>query len=161
LKIKIRKPIKTDGKEIYNLVKDTKVLDLNSEYLYLLQSTYFSDTSAVAIDDGKVIGFVSAFIEPKKQTDLFIWQVAVDEKYRGKGVAKDIIEYLLEQQNDIQYINATISPSNTSSEKLFLKVSKSLQTNIELEKIYDVNDFNHAHEDEILYKIGPLEKEKK
>lgn len=161
MKIKIRKPIKADGKEIFNLVKDTKVLDVNSEYLYLLQCTYFSDTCAVAVDNGKVIGFVSAFIEPKDKSHFFIWQVAVNEEYRGKGIAKQIITYLLEQQKEIEYITATISPSNKASESLFLKLSKSLETNIELEKIYDVEDFNHAHEDEILYKIGPLQKEKK
>jgi L-2,4-diaminobutyric acid acetyltransferase len=36
----IREPEKNDAKQIYDLVKKSKVLDLNSHYLYLLQTTH-------------------------------------------------------------------------------------------------------------------------
>ena len=81
--ISIRYPRKNDASEIYNLVKNSKVLDLNSEYLYLLQSTHFIDTCSVAICDEEVVGFVSGYKLPNNQNTLFIWQVAVDEKFRG------------------------------------------------------------------------------
>ena len=163
MKIEIRKPQKMDAKSIFNLVKSTKVLDINSEYLYLLQSTHFDDTCAVATDGDTIVGFASGYIEPKDKSNLFIWQVGVNENYRGQGIAKKLIEFILEHNSnkEIEYIHTTISPSNKSSENLFLKLSKELGANITLEKMFDVNDFNHAHEDEVLYKIGPLHKEKK
>lgn len=91
-KIKLLKPNKSHTKEIIKLVKDTKVLDVNSEYLYYLQSIHFKDYCCVAIDEktNKVVGFVSGYLIPNENT-LFIWQVAVNSNYRGLGLAQKLI----------------------------------------------------------------------
>ncbi len=156
--ITIRKQELADAKEVYNLVRDTNILDVNSEYLYLLQSTYFRNTCVVAVENKNIIGFVSGFIDPNDSKTLFVWQVGVDEKYRGFGLAKKMIMEILSNniQKNIEYIQTTISPSNKSSESLFLKLCKELKANIVLEKLFDKSDFNNSHEDEILYKIGPF-----
>ena len=44
----IRETRKNDAKQIYDLVKK-KVLDLNSHYLYLLQTTHFKNSCSVAL----------------------------------------------------------------------------------------------------------------
>ena len=59
------KPLKENAKDIYNLIKRGGVLDLNSEYLYLLQCTHFSKTCSVATFENEIIGFVSGYLLPK------------------------------------------------------------------------------------------------
>lgn len=153
--IKLRVPTKDDAKEIYNLVKDTNVLDVNSEYLYLLQTTHFKEYCCVATMDDSVVGFTSGYLIPDQQDTLFIWQVAVDSKARGNGLAGKMIVELLQRESlkDVQTIHTTISPSNSSSKRLFEKLSKQYGVSFENETMFKINDFNNAHEDEVLYKI--------
>lgn len=160
--IKFRKPKKSDAKQIYNLVKSTKVLDVNSEYLYLLQSTHFSNTCCVAIENQQsnenVVGFVSGYVHPKYKDVYFLWQVGVDAKQKGKGLALKLIEEILnrDELSGIKYLYTTISPSNKASQRLFDKVAISLKTDIHSENYFEIEDFNVAHEEEVLYKIGPF-----
>lgn len=155
-----RKPVKKDAKKIYNLVKSTQVLDINSEYLYLLQSTHFSDTCNVAIANELVVGFVSGYIHPKYKGVYFLWQVGVDANLKGKGLAKKLILDILkrEELSHIKYLYTTISPSNKASKRVFEKVALELDCDIQSEKHFEIEDFNNAHEEEVLYKIGPFNK---
>lgn len=156
--ITLRKPKKSDAKQIFKLVDGTNVLDLNSEYLYLLQTTYFKDTCAVALVEDEVIGFVSGYIDPRDKNVLFIWQVGVNSKYRGRSVAKNLIIHILDSisTQGIKYIHTTISPSNSSSQRVFEKLANEFNADIQKESFFELEDFIDAHEEEILYKIGPL-----
>lgn len=156
-KIKLVKPKKSHTKEIIKLVKDTKVLDVNSEYLYYLQTIHFKDYCCVAIDEtkNKVIGFVSGYLIPNENS-LFIWQVAVDSNYRGLGLAQRLILKIAKRKecNKINYIKTTVSPSNSSSIRVFEKVAKELNTKIKKSKFLKMKDFENSHEDEPMYTIG-------
>ncbi|MGB5866781.1 MAG: diaminobutyrate acetyltransferase [Arcobacteraceae bacterium] len=160
MNIKFVKPNIENGKDIYTLVKNTQVLDLNSEYLYLLQSSHFSDYCCVALVEDKVLGFVSGYIDPKDSSVYFVWQVGVDESMRGQGLALKMIMDILQRDelSNINYVHTTISPSNKSSQRLFEKLADQLSVNIKDEIFFKVDDFNNAHEDEVLYKIGPIKK---
>src|SRR5699024_11825128 len=78
------KPTKDDGAEVWELIKHTGVLDLNSSYSYLMWCEIFSETSIVVEREGNTVGFISGFIHPDQPDTLFIWQVAVDASERGK-----------------------------------------------------------------------------
>src|SRR5699024_1993489 len=93
--IYFREPTDDDGKEMYRIVKESKVLDVNSSYSYLLWSKYFSKTSIIATCEDEVIGFVSGFLQPESPDTLFVWQVAVDQKFRGHGLATKLIKQLI------------------------------------------------------------------
>ena len=99
----IREPEKNDAKHIYDLVKKSKVLDLNSQYLYLLQSTHFKNSCSVALFENQIIGFVSGYYLPNENDTLFIWQVAVDENHRGKNLALNLIDNIVSRKN-IKYL---------------------------------------------------------
>ncbi len=162
--ILIRNPKKDDGKKFYKLVENSKVLDLNSEYLYLLQSTHFETTCSVAEHAGEIIGFVSGYRIPQKPNTLFIWQVAVDERYRGNNLAKILLMNILKRKEnlDLQFINTTVSPSNKSSIRVFEKLTEELKTKIVNRSFFEKEDFTNSHEEEVLYEIGPFKlKEKK
>ncbi|MBN2768036.1 MAG: diaminobutyrate acetyltransferase [Campylobacterales bacterium] len=155
--IKIINPSKEDSKGIYKLIKRSKPLDLNSEYLYLLQTIYFNETCMVAKDEGKVIGFVSGFITPRDQKTFFVWQVAVDGKYRGKNIAFRMLKALFDSKplEDIQSIETTISPSNIASQRVFEKFAGELDFDKEIYVFATKSDFEEAHEDELLYMLKP------
>ena len=86
-----RSPQIDDGVRLWEIARDSKVLDLNSSYAYLLWCRDFSATSIVAEVDGRVVGFVSGYTRPSAQETLFVWQVAVDEDQRGLGVGKRLM----------------------------------------------------------------------
>lgn len=156
-----RKPSKDDGAAVWELVKKTGVLDLNSSYSYLMWCEIFSETSIVAEREGETVGFISGFIHPDTPNTLFIWQVAVNESERGKGLATKMLFQLLnrESANDVEYVEATVSPSNIPSQHLFMGLAKKLDTECVMSKYFLSIDFPRTgHEDEVLYKIGPINK---
>lgn len=164
-KIKINKPKKSQTKEIIKLVKDTKILDVNSEYLYFLQTIHFNEFCCVAVDEAKnnkLIGFVSGYLIPNENS-LFIWQVAVDKKYRGLGLAQKMILKIVNRKamKKINFIKTTVSPSNKSSIRVFEKVAYELNTKIKKHKFLKMKDFTNSHEDEPMYVIGSINKKDK
>jgi L-2,4-diaminobutyric acid acetyltransferase len=156
--MKLCRPEKKYAKQIYKLVQSTKILDLNSEYLYLLQTTHFRDYCSIALHKEKVVGFVSGYCLPNRDDSLFIWQVAVDDNFRGKGLAKNLmIDILSREENlSLKYIHTTISPSNKSSIKAFERFANELETNIVLQDFIEKDDFINQHEEEVLSEIGPF-----
>lgn len=120
---------------------------------------YFSETSIIVESDDKVVGFVSAFVEPATPNKLFVWQVAVGESEQGKGLALLMLKKLLERDacNHIDYLETTITPSNIPSQKLFRRLAKDLSTEIQISKCFEENDFpEKGHEDELIHLIGPF-----
>ncbi|MDD2640567.1 MAG: GNAT family N-acetyltransferase, partial [Arcobacteraceae bacterium] len=93
-KIELRKPKKEDAKKIVNLIKVGGTLDLNSEYLYLLQTTHFQESCCVAVWEDEIVGFVSGYRIPNENNQLFIWQVAVAKALRGQNLAMRMIMYI-------------------------------------------------------------------
>lgn len=154
-----REPNSDDGAEVWKLIKSTGVLDLNSSYSYLMWCNYFSDTSMIVEEDNKIVGFVSGFVKPTSPDRLFVWQVAVAESQRGKGLASKMLESLLEREacEGIHYVEATISPSNIPSSKLFHRLARKLETEIEVSECFVAEDFpEQGHEDELTHQIGPF-----
>lgn len=156
--IEFCKPVKKNASGIFSLVRNSGVLDVNSEYLYLLQTTHFASTSAVALDDNNVVGFVTGYLIPEQPDALFVWQVGVDANYRGQNIAGRLIENILQRDNlsQVQYIHTTVSPSNASSLRLFEKLASHLKCEIKSQSYFELEDFLDAHEEEVLYTIGPF-----
>ncbi|WP_247747053.1 diaminobutyrate acetyltransferase [Alkalihalobacillus sp. BA299] len=155
----LRKPHIEDGANIWRLIRDTQVLDLNSPYFYLILCKYFEDTCVVAEEDHQIVGFVSAFCHPKSPEKMFVWQVAVDDSQRGKGVASALLHELVKRKecSSVQFIETTISPSNKASQALFSKLAKNLGTKIEKTDQIPPEIFpSNNHETEQTYLIGPF-----
>ena len=156
--IRIQKPTISYALEIENLVRNSPPLDLNSTYHYFIQSHYFKETCAIAINEiDQVVGFVSGFQDPKKSDTLFIWQVAISKDARGSGLASKLIHFILQEHPHMQFIETTITKDNTSSISLFNKISQELNTNIIEEPFLDkTKHFLNQHDSENLFRIGPF-----
>ncbi len=158
--VKILKPNEEDGKRIWQLVQRLSKLDANSCYAYLLWSSYFRNYTLVAKSSSTIIGFVTSFVAPEKKNTLFIWQVGVDPNYRGKGIAQQLIWKLLHKANKTQSISAleaSISPSNIASKKLFENIAGRLNTEFSYKAFFPEDYFpNNNHEKEELIHIAPI-----
>lgn len=159
----IRKTSERDGAAVWELVRGAGTLDLNSAYCYLLLCDRYRDTCAIAVQEGRVVGFVSAFIAQDRPDTLFVWQIAVDAAVRGRGVATELLRDIAEgcgNRSKIRYIEATVSPSNRASNRLFERYAASRGAEL---AYYDggyaaaLFPVGQAHEDEPLLRIGPLE----
>jgi len=145
---------------MFRIVRESKVLDVNSEYSYLLWGKYFQETSIIAVCEDEAIGFISGFIPPEKEDTLFIWQVAVDNNYRGYGLATHLIEQLfkrVKQEKSITYIEATVTPSNIPSRRLFEGVANKNNTKCIVSECFTEEHFSEeGHEAESVFRIGPI-----
>lgn len=154
-----RKPLKDDGADVWELIKNTGVLDLNSSYSYLMWCEFFADTSIVIEHKENIVGFVSGFIQPSAPDTLFIWQVVVDEAERGKGLATRMLLQLVKRFTDggLQYLEATVTPSNIPSQQLFRGLAEKLNTRCTVSECFSTDDFpEDEHEAEMIYRVGPF-----
>lgn len=150
-----------DGTRIWELVRDTGVLDVNSAYAYLLLGEHFSDTSVVAEIDGELVGFISAYLPPSKDDTVFVWQVGVAEAGRGKGVATGMLYDIIRRPacGHIRYLDTTVGPSNEASMALFRGFARKLGTQVSENELFKVEHFpdHETHESEVLFRIGPFD----
>ncbi|MGW0174774.1 diaminobutyrate acetyltransferase [Rhodococcus sp. NPDC003322] len=151
-----RRPTVADGTRMWEIARDSRVLDLNSSYSYLLWCRDFHDSSTVAEIDGRVVGFVTGFVRPQDPQTVFVWQVAVDESARGQGVAAtmlgDLLDHLAHQ--GITRLETTISPDNTASIALFTALARNRYTTITKRELFTPSHFPDTHESEELYVVG-------
>ncbi|MDH6625351.1 L-2,4-diaminobutyric acid acetyltransferase [Streptomyces sp. LBL] len=159
--LQIDRPSVADGAALWRMARDSKVLDLNSSYSYLLWCRDFAATSAVARDEqGEPVGFVTGYVRPDQPHTLLVWQVAVDASQRGRGVAAALLDGLAARtaaERGLTTVETTITPGNTASERLFTSFAERHGARLEREVLFDAGLFPEGtHDPEVLYRIGPL-----
>ncbi len=132
-------------------------------YCNLLQCQHFADTSVVSVQSDstgeEMLGFISGYLIPERKNTLFIWQVAVSEAARGRGLALAMLQHILDrpQCSDVSYLETTITESNRASWALFESLSKKSHTALEKSIMFDRDEhFAGDHETEYLARIGPF-----
>lgn len=155
---RLRKPDVSDGSEIWRLVRESQVLDVNSCYAYLLVCRDFADTCVVAEADEELAGFVTGYRPPRHPEIIFVWQVAVSSQAQSQGLGKKMLHHLVRSDGcrDAEFLETTISPSNAPSRRLFQSFAEEVGTSIEKRPGFANSDFPDAHEEEEIYRIGPL-----
>ncbi|MUI55929.1 diaminobutyrate acetyltransferase [Aliivibrio fischeri] len=158
-----REPSRTDGDDVYALITECPPLDINSSYCNFLQATHFSKTCVLAEKDGDLAGFISGYQKPDEPNTLFIWQVAVSPRYRGKGLAFSMLTTLLERKKllHIEFIETTITKENNASWSLFKKIDAQYGNQGQVTTFLDKEShFKGKHDTEYLYRI-PLKSSQK
>lgn len=160
--IRLRSPNATDGMSVHQLIDRCQPLDPNSSYCNLLQCTHFSDTCVIASsanDEQDVYGFISGYIKPAAPDTLFVWQVAVDSRARGQGLASKMLDAILSRPalNEVRFIETTITADNDASQRLFQAFARRYQTEHEVNEFFDrQRHFKDQHDSELLHRIGPI-----
>jgi diaminobutyrate acetyltransferase len=160
--VRLRRPEINDGSRLWKIAADSRVLDVNSSYSYVLWCRDFASTSIVAEDDGRVVGFVTGYIRQDAPDTLFVWQVAVDESQRGKGVGVAMLDQLLEDvaPRSVTRLETTVSPDNPASIAMFTSLARRRGTDITKYNLFTPEHFPDSHEAEELYVVGPQENRK-
>ena len=155
---KLRAPSPEDAAPVWQLIGDTRVLDLNSPYAYLLLCSDFAETSVVAEAAGHIVGFVGAYRPPPRPEAVFVWQVVTAPELRGAGVAASLLDALLERPacRDARFLEATVTPSNEASRALFAGLARRRGLPLAEREAFGPELFPQEHEAELLIRIGPL-----
>lgn len=156
--IVIRKPTLADGADLWRIARDSRKLDLNSSYAYLLWCQDFADTSVIARLDDKAVGFIIGYRQQRAPDTAVVWQVAVDASTRGMGLAGALLDtmYTALCADGVRYLETTVTPDNEASIKLFSSFAKRWSAPMERRDLFAAKDFPDEHEPEDLYQIGPL-----
>lgn len=157
-RVRFRGAAPEDGAALHQLVDRGGVLELNTAYSYVLMCDHFASTTVVAEHDGDVVGFVTAYRPPSHPDTVFVWQIGVDPRMRGRGVARGILQALVRRPacRGVRYLEATVTPSNTASRRLFQSFARHQAAPFEWSDGYPGAAFGEGHEPEDLIRIGPF-----
>lgn len=159
--LRFRKPRPQDGAAMWRLVKALDGLELNSAYFYVLFAIDFADTGVVAeTKDGELAGFIVGHRPPTRPESVFVWQIAVAPWMRRQGLGRRLLDELLARQaGDCSCLEATVSPDNTASLKLFRALARDRGLDCREQEFMGAALFPNAHAAEHLLRIGPLKPE--
>lgn len=162
----LRNPNHRDGAALHDLVAACPPLDLNSAYAYLLVCRHHGATSVVAesvandatATDSGLAAAITAYVPPAQPDTLFVWQVAVAERHRGQGLGHQMLQYCIDQ-TQVRWLETSISPSNQASRQLFTRFAAGQNVDVSTSSFFSASDFGEGqHEEEILYRIGPWQR---
>lgn len=155
-----QKPTVEDGAAMWELVNES-TLDQNSAYKYIMMCEFFAETCVVAKENDQLVGFVTAFIPPERQDVVFVWQIGVHSSQRGKGLASQLLHELVSRSSckEVEYLEATVTPSNEASQALFRRLARSYHTECEVSACFSEDLFpEEGHEEELTFRVGPIKK---
>lgn len=158
---KLEPPQPEDAPRLWEIARDSGVLDVNSPYSYALWCRDFAQTSVVARDEtGTVTGFVTGYVRPEDPGTLFVWQVAVDAAARGQGLAGRMLGHLGARLAELGcgYLEATVTPDNIASTRMFESFARSHGARLERRELFGSEAFPDEvdHDPEVLFRIGPV-----
>lgn len=155
--IDYRQPTVDDGARLWEIASDSRVLDVNSSYSYVLWCHDFAASSIVAEVDGRVVGFVTGYRRQQDPSTVMVWQVAVDSEFRGHGIAATLLHRLFDrmQRKGVVAMHTTISPDNVASQRLFESVAHGRGLRFARRDLFSANDFPDSHLPEELYILEP------
>ncbi|MFQ5508212.1 MAG: diaminobutyrate acetyltransferase [Leptospirillia bacterium] len=154
-----RKPREADATAIWRIARDSRVLDLNSPYCYMLLCRDYTDTCVVAEAGPRLVGFATAYIPPRQRDTVFVWQVGVAKALRGQGIGAGMLEQLLVRGACMgtTHLETTITPSNKPSLALFQGFARQMRVNMAEVPGFGPDLFpDKGHEPEQRYRIGPF-----
>lgn len=159
--LEFRKPTPDDAAAIWSLVDRTPALDDNSPYAYMLLCSHFAQTGLVAYRGGELAGFVLGYVRQDDRSTAFVWQVAVAEHARGRGLGARLLDTWFAQcarSSDLRWVEATVTPSNAASRSLFESFANRHGAPVQECVAYARGLFPAPvdHEDEIGLRIGPV-----
>ncbi|MFI0349534.1 diaminobutyrate acetyltransferase [Actinomadura sp. 9N407] len=168
--IRLSEPHLEDGPELWRLARDSRVLDVNSPYSYVLWCRDFAGTSVVARPTAdpatgpatgkpdRPCGFITGFTRPTAPDTLFVWQVAVDDSFRGQGLARRMLDDLGDRlaARGGGYVEATVTPDNTASTRMFESFARNRGCELARSPLFGREHLPEGHEPEVLFRIGPV-----
>lgn len=151
-------PTVQDGERLWQLARESRTLDVNSRYSYLLWCRDYAATSIVARHEGEVVGFITGYRRPNSPGTLFIWQVAVADSHRRQGLARRMLDQLVARllPGGVTELEATVTPDNLASTRLFTSFAEARGARLTRDELFSGQLLGEGHLAEILFRIEPL-----
>lgn len=153
----VRHPTIEDGSAMWRVARDSQRLDLNTPYAYILWARDFAATSLVAEVDGEIGGFVSGYLRPDDPETVMVWQIAVDEACRGRGLAGRLLDELA-KRSGAHALETTITADNPESIGLFGSFARRQGAEHDVADLFTAEHFptDGTYKPELLHRIAPL-----
>ena len=147
-----------DGADLWRLAGAAQSLDVNSRYSYLLWCRDFAATSVIARDGERLAGFITGYLRPTRPDTLFIWQVAVSPTHRRQGLARRMLDHLVDRliPQGVDLVEATVTPGNLPSTRLFTSFAQARGVELARDELFSEEMLGDGHEAENRFLIGPL-----
>ena len=158
-RVTLRRPCPEDGLAVHRLIGEVGKLEQNTGYAYVLLCDHFAETAVVAELEGELVGFVAAYRPPTHNDALFVWQVGVHPKVRGRGLGSRMLEWLVRRPSarNVRFLEATVEASNGASRALFESFARRFSAPHIWSSGYPAALFGAGHEAEPLVRIGPFD----
>lgn len=161
--VELRHPVLADGAAIWRLTRDSRVLDLNAPYAYLLWCRDFAATSVIATGPDP-IGFATGYVRPGDPATFLLWQIAVDAAARGRGLAGAMLDWVFASVQaahpGVTHLETTITADNTASRRLFAAFAERHGAPRHESPLFGEHlfpgDSGEHHDAEFLHRIGPV-----
>ncbi len=157
LLIRIRRPRAQESSAIWDLLRRSESPDPDARHALPLLVTNFADTCLVAEIEGAVVGFVGAYRSPGPPQSLLVWQIDVDAAFRQQGLGNALLHALLQCPGcaDIEYLEASVDPTNLATRRLFEGLARDLETECEV-RVPPRPASLSREQDEALLVVGPI-----
>lgn len=74
-----------------------------------------------AVKDNKVLGYAGMVEDFVIENDFYIYQIAIDKNYAGKGIGTNLMEFIKTHSKGYSYITSSVRKNNKISNKLHKK----------------------------------------
>ncbi len=155
--ILFRPPTSRDAVAMRILARDSQVLSVNSTYYYALMARHFQATCMVGEGAGGICAYGIGYCPPAQPDTLFVWQVGVAKAAQGHGLGKRLLIALVQQQQP-DFLEATIAQDNQASINLFRSVARHLDADHTFSEpaFFSAEDLGAGEKAEHLMRIGPF-----
>lgn len=93
----------------------------NGGTLNYLGLTKHSENLFLAIEDNKIVGYLSIVMTESEPSEPYVYQMAVDVSYRKRGICSSLLTAAKEKYADFECMYAHARGYNLSSHKTLLK----------------------------------------
>ena len=156
----VRRPRLQDGRRLWQFVRESSHQGWISSDFYLLLCYHFPDTCVVAEEGDDIVGFLAAYRSPLAEGTVFVWQLCVGLECRDTEIATHMLTDLLDRDvsRDVRYLEATVCPTESAQQAAMRGLARRFGTVCEERPLFQPHLFaEEDHEEEWLYRVGPLE----
>ena len=136
--------------KVLKLMHSSNGIDHHTDYT-LWQAAHFDpDLFFIALVDNQIAGYLFG---RKTRDSVFLWQMVVDKKERGKGIGKKLVSAFIfsAKKNKFRSIITTITPDNLASKATISSAAKSCGFSINEAGM--TSSFGGCMKKEIIYEI--------
>jgi L-2,4-diaminobutyric acid acetyltransferase len=160
--ISFRHPGPRDAAKIWGLVKDREAGPSDHAFAYLRLCSEFSETGAVAVAEGRIVGFALGERPPARPNTFRIRRFGIARSQPGFGLGLALLDWIVEdtRERGVRYLEATLPMQEDASWGVFATYAQIAGVDIDEAPRTD-SRFNESSEDPhregVPLRIGPLD----